>query len=187
MWRRTTEAKDNKKQSLVGFGLFGGLIVFICGGILTWVLAMGSVFRATYTRDPLTDAVNDIGVGVHIPWGVLVMTLGALSMLASIGYGFLHMKGSKKGPRQILQGVRVIARFATDKTGILYTEPGQMEFIDGLKYYVRILSPTEGSVEFESIEDVFWTCGEGMTGEAEVQGRWIGRFVPYADQQVGRI
>ena len=175
----TTEKKDSNKQSFIGIGLFGGLVVFVCGGILTWMLSMSSVFHATATRDPLTGAVNNMGNGVYIPWGVLVMTLGALAMVASVIYGLSQARNPAKGNHQLLRGARVIARFASDKTGMLYTEAGQMEFIDGLKFYVRIVSSTEGSMEYQCAEEVFWMCGEGLEGDAEIKGRWLGSFRPY--------
>ena len=175
----TTERKDTKKQSFIGWGLFGGFLVFICGGIVTWMLSMASVFHATATRDPNTGAVRSMGDGVLIPWGVLIMTLGALTMVSSVIYGLVQAKGSNRGPRRILQKVRVVARFATDNSGVLYTEASQMEFIDNLKFYVRISSATEGSIEYQCTEEVFWMCGEGLEGDAEIQGRWIGGFRPY--------
>ncbi len=175
----TTENKDNRKQSIIGFGLAGGLVIFVCGGILTWMLSMSSVFHATATRNPYTGAVNSMGNGVYIPWGVLIMTLGALTMVASVIYGLSQARNPAKGNRRIVSNVRVVARFATDGTGVLYTEAGQMEFIDNLKYYVRISSASEGSVECQCVEEVFWRCGEGLSGDAEIQGRWLGGFTPY--------
>lgn len=175
----TTENRDNRKQSLIGFGLAGGFVIFICGGILTWMLSMSSVFHATATRNPYTGAVNSMGNGVYIPWGVLVMTLGALAMVVSVVYGLSQARNPAKGNRRMISNVRVIARFAADGTGVLYTEAGQMEFIDNLKYYVRITSALEGSFEYQCSEEIFWRCGEGLSGDAEIQGRWLGAFDPY--------
>lgn len=181
----TTEAKDTRKQKMIGIGLFGGIALLICGGLLTWVLSMGSVFRATYTRDTLrNDAVTDIGVGAYVPWGVLIMAIGALSAVTAVVYGLMQVKGQNSGPRRIIPNCRIVARFAADKTGVLYTEPGQIEFIDNLKFCVRMVSQMEGSVEYECSEEVFWSCGEGMVGDAEFQGKWIGAFRPYAEQPI---
>ena len=175
----TTERKDIRKQSFIGMGLFGGLLVFVCGGILTWMLSISSVLHATATRDPDTGAVNSMGNGVYVPWGILIMTLGALVAAASVIYGLVHARNPSKESHQFIQNARVIALFAPDKTGVLYTEANQMQFIDGLKYNVRIVSASEGSIEYQCVEEVFWMCGEGLEGDAQIRGRWLGGFKPY--------
>ena len=159
----TTERKDIRKQSFIGMGLFGGLLVFVCGGILTWMLSISSVLHATATRDPDTGAVNSMGNGVYVPWGILIMTLGALVAAASVIYGLVHARNPSKESHQF----------------ILYTEANQMQFIDGLKYNVRIVSASEGSIEYQCVEEVFWMCGEGLEGDAQIRGRWLGGFKPY--------
>lgn len=143
------------------------------------MLALSSVFTATATRNPNTGAVNDMGAGTSIPWGMLIMTLGVITMVLSVVYGLVNARAPGKGSRSLVQNATVIARFATDDSGVLYTEQEQIEFLEDPKYYVRISSAIHGSIEYQCVEEVFWMCGEGLKGDAEIQGRWLGAFTPY--------
>ncbi|MBS1700414.1 MAG: hypothetical protein JST12_02030 [Armatimonadetes bacterium] len=176
---QTTEDREKMRHLAVGGGLIGGVVLFLCGGVITWMLAISSVFTATATRNPNTGAVTDMGEGVHIPWGVLVMALGLIIAVMSVIYGLVNARSPGKGTRMTFANMTVIARFATDGTGVLYIEQSQIEFLDDPKYYVRLSGATEGSMEYQCVEEVFWMCGEGLKGEADIQGRWLGAFRPY--------
>jgi hypothetical protein len=47
------------------------------------------------------------------------------------------------------------------------------------QYLVRIQLSGVGSTELECRPETYFAAGEGMVGEAEVQGKWLGKFSPY--------
>lgn len=183
----TTEEKDKRKQYGVGCGIGLGAIISVLSLIVGYALTAGSVHRATYTRDPINNDVKDIGVGVYIPIAVLMFVGGLLLSIGSLVYGIMQEKTKNEGPRKVIQNARIIARFAIDRSGMLQTDESQFEFLENLRFYVRIMSPAEGSLEYECSEAVFYGCGEGMMGDAEVQGRWIGAFRPYVGAPVTHV
>ena len=65
----------------------------------------------------------------------------------------------------------------------MVTDESEFEFLDRPRFYVKILSPTDGSVEYQCHLAVFLNCGEGMMGDAEIQGQWLGAFRPYMGMQ----
>ena len=73
---------------------------------------------------------------------------------------------------------KVISRYVYENGRMVIAE-WEIEALERPRYYVKILWP-DGSVdELETAESVWRNCGEGMFGEAERKGRWLGRFVPY--------
>ena len=179
----TTEEREKRKQYAVGCGVLFGALVSISSLIVGYALTSASVHRATYTREPITDKVNDIGVGVYIPVAVVMFFGGILIITGTLLYGYFQEKNKNQGARLVHASSRVIARFAIDKNGLLITDESSFEFQDKLRYYVRVLSPTEGSLEYECAEPVFFQCGEGMIGDIEITGRWIGAFRPYTGME----
>jgi hypothetical protein len=175
---RTTEQKDNQKMTLIIWSSVVGFVLMICSGFFTWWMTTASIYRATYTRGP-GGQVNDIGVGKFIPLGVLGIFLGSILGVVGLFYGLWISKTEHIGKRKVIGHARILARFGIDDEGRMQTDETQLEFLDGIKYYVRVLSPTEGSIEYQCVEEVFYACGEGMMGEAEIQGKWLGAFRPY--------
>ncbi len=179
----TTEEKEKRKQYAVGCGVLLGALISISSLFVGYALTSASVHRATITRDPTNGNVNDIGVGVYIPIAVVMFFSGILLSIGTLLYGYFQEKNKNQGARIVHQGSRIIARFAIDKNGLLITDESSFEFQDKLRYYVRVLSPTEGSLEYECAEPVFYQCGEGMLGDIEITGRWIGAFRPYTNME----
>jgi hypothetical protein len=179
----TTEEREKRKQYAVGCGVLLGALVSVSSIIVGYALTSSSVHRATYTREPTSGKVNDIGVGVYIPVAVVLFFGGILICIGSLLYGYFQDKNKNQGARIVRPSSRIIARFAIDKNGIQITDESSFEFQDKLRYYVRVLSPTEGSLEYECAEPVFYQCGEGMIGDIELMGRWIGAFRPYTGME----
>jgi len=170
------ERREETRESLVGLGIFGGAILVICSGVLTFVSAVSGVYRATYTRDPNSGTPGDMGNSVYVWLGLAGVLFGVLICLGSIGYALFSEKNRNVGVRRTLVGIKVLARYAVTADGISYSDPADLEFLETPKLYVRLISSQDGSVEYECSEEVFMLCGEGMTGDAEIQGGWIGAF-----------
>lgn len=176
---RTTENKEKTKQYVLGCTIIFGFVLAICSSGLGYMFSVSSVYRATYTRNPNTGQINDMGPGALVALALLGIFLGVCIAIGGLLYGYFQEKNKNEGVRMVIGHARIIARFAIDKNGYLITDESSFEFQDKLRYYVRILSPTEGSLEYECSPPVFYQCGEGMLGDAEITGRWIGAFRPY--------
>ncbi|OWU66332.1 MAG: hypothetical protein CBB60_000040 [Armatimonadetes bacterium Cent15-Ar3] len=176
---RTTEQKEKSKQYVLGCTILFGISLAICSGGLGYMFSVSSVYRATYTREPVTDKITDMGTGSLVPLTLTGIFLGVCIAIGGLVYGYLQEKNKNQGARLVLPSSRIIARFAIDKNGLLITDETSFEFQEKLRFYVRVLSPTEGSLEYECAEPLFYQCGEGMIGDVEITGRWIGAFRPY--------
>ncbi len=167
------------KERLVGWLLVGGLVLMVVCGILTWMFSVAGVYRGTYTRTPITNQITDAGTLNLVPLTIAGMVIGLLMMLAGLGYAFFSMAKQNKGERRVVEHFQILSRYCYDKNQNLLTAEWDIEVAEKPKFYIRGRTP-EGLVgEFETTVEVYFMSGEGMYGEAELQGQWLGRFVPY--------
>ncbi|AIE84312.1 hypothetical protein [Fimbriimonas ginsengisoli] len=166
------------EEKTVGCLMASGCAISIIGGGLMWVFSVAGIFRGTYTRTPVTNQINDAGTLNLVPLMILVVIIGLLMFCGGMGYGFWKVTREKKGPRATQPNFRILARYVYDK-GILITDELAIEQADKPRYYVRGMTPDHVVGEYETTPEVYFQCGEGMVGEAEIQGRWVGRFIPY--------
>jgi len=172
--------RSSTQESLTGCALVAGLVLVVAGAFFSWVFGMGGVYRGTLTRDTLHgDRITDAGTLNLLPFTVALFFLGLFLILGALVYGFHVIGRQRAGKRRTIEYFRILARFATDRRGNMLTSDWQIEAEDNARYYVRASSPHGPAEEYEVSHQVFLACGEGMTGEAEVQGRWLGRFIPY--------
>jgi len=167
------------KERIVGWLLVCGLIVTIISGILLWVCSVAGVYRGTYTRTPITNQITDAGAMNFVPLTILGIVVGLLMMFTGLGYGFWTMSKSRQGPRRVIPNFRVVARYCYDKNQNLLTSEWDIEVAERPRFYVRGVMENGLVGEFETSVEVYFNSGEGMYGEAELQGQWLGRFVPY--------
>lgn len=171
--------KEVFQQKVIGFIMVFGVIFFCCSGLLMIPMGFGGVFRGTYTREPVTDKITDAGTLNLIPLLFFFMAVGILMVLGGLGYGLWIVKNEHQGPRRVIENFRIMARYAYDKAGYHLVDDGMIEFAEGPRFYVRGQTPDGVVLEYEASEAVWRQAGEGMYGEAELQGKWMGRFVPY--------
>jgi hypothetical protein len=171
--------KEVLQQKTIGCVMVAGITIFCCSGGLMVPLGYGGVFRGTYTREPVTNKITDAGTLNLVPLLFTFMVLGVVLLLGGLGYGLWIVKNESSGPRRVVENFRVVARYAYDKNGFHLMDDGQIEFAEGPRFYVRGMTPDGVRLEYESSEAVWRQAGEGMTGEVELQGKWIGRFTPY--------
>lgn len=175
--------KEVFQQKTIGCVMVGGVIMFCCSGLLMIPMGFGGVFRGTYTREPVTDKITDAGTLNLIPILFVFMTLGVAMLVGGVFYGLWVVKNENKGPRQTIEYFKVMARYAYDKNGFYLSDDSQIEFGEGPRFYVRGVTPNGIRLEYEASEQVWRQCGEGMDGEVELQGKWIGRFTPYIGER----
>ena len=167
------------KEKTVGCLLVGGLVIAIISFGLLWVFSVSGIYRGTYTRTPVTNEITDAGTLNLVPLTILGIVVGLLMMFGGLGYAFWTMSREKHGPRRTEENFRVIARYCYDRTMQLITSEWDIEVADRPKFYVRGMFENGVVGEFETTIEVYYQAGEGMVGEAELQGKWLGRFVPY--------
>lgn len=170
------------KERLVGWLLVGGFVLSIISGILMWVFSVAGIYRGTYTRKPITNEITDAGSLNLVPLTILGLAVGVLMMFGGVAFGFFAMSRDRSGPRKIEQNFRVLSRYCYDRSQNLITSDFDIEVAENPRFYIRGVLQSGVVGEFETTMEVFYQAGEGMFGEAELQGKWLGRFVPYIGQ-----
>jgi len=168
------------KEKWVGCLMVLGMVMCACGGGFAMIFSMGGVFRGTYTREAVTDRITDAGTLNWAPAAFSFAGVGVFICLGALGYGLYYSnRGSLKGPRQVIENAKVLSRYAVTKENVYLTDPVDLDYHEGLVYCVQLQINQYDKFEYRCSPEVFWQCGEGMFGEAEIQGKWIGRFTPY--------
>ena len=177
--------REALKQRTIGWLLVVGAVFIVCGFAGSWVFSMAGVFHGTYTREAFTNKIRDPGT---LNWVPLCLTLAAVGVLMCLGgfiYGWINIATERTGPQRTLDNVKVIARYAINRQGDMLSEWYQVEEARGtVRFYARLLLPTQETVEFECSESVFHACGEGMFGRAVLQNKWLGQFIGYVGSPV---
>lgn len=174
------KTRTSTQESVVGCTLIGGVGVIVLALFLTWLFVAGGVFRGTYTRDVAAgDKITDAGTLNLVPLSLTLLVVGIVMVAGSLFYGGWFERRGHVGAVRKEEYFRVLARFATDRRGNLLVSDWEIEVAERPRYYVRGILPGGHSDEYEVPVEVYFACGEGMTGQAEIQGRWLGRFVPY--------
>ena len=165
------ERRLERRDTIIGWFMFGGLIMMIGCGLGTYILAIGGGIGGMQVT-PIFNVVKWLPV------------LGLIVYLTGLIYGMHSEKTEHVGNRVLVQNCRILARYAiTRDTQRMVTDESEFEFLDRPKFYVKMLSPIDGSVEYQCHHAVYLNCGEGMIGDAEVQGQWLGAFRPYMGMQ----
>lgn len=174
---------DPTKEKAVGCVLAGGFVLAVASGILAWVFTMGGVFRGTYTRTPITNHINDAGTLNLLPLMVTLIAIGVAMMLGAVTYGLLYSKMEATGTRRKIEDALILSRYAVSKSGNILSD-WELEGTDDARFYVRMMVPGGRPAEYPVAAETYFNCAEGAAGEAEMQGRWIGRFTPYVGPRV---
>lgn len=171
------------KEALVGWLIVGGLLISVISLGFGWMFGVAGIYRGTYTREPLTNKITDAGTLNLLPVTLVFLVLGLAMVAGGLIMGFSFIGSQRKGPGKSIEYFRILARFATSRDGNLLAD-WEIEAADRPRFYVRATFPNGGIDEFEVAPEIYFQCGEGMVGQADVQGRWIGRFIPYIGEPV---
>jgi hypothetical protein len=156
-----------------------GTVLAVCGCLSTVVFGMAGVFRATATREPVTDRIRDVGTFAWIPNSITWAALGFALVGGAIAYIAWYDRRSRSGPRETKPNTRVLGRYGINANGDYMHNSWEFEFAEFARYFVQLQTGPGRVSEYECDASVFWQCGEGMWGEAEFQRKWLGRFTPY--------
>lgn len=159
--------------------LAGGVFTMVASLFFTWVFSMAGVFHSTATRNPTTGEVNSLGDAALVPIFIVLFVAGLGMTGFAVFSGLRYSKRAYGGPKETIDNAFIVARYGVDRNGYVLTQDYQIEGCDRPRYYVRMQLPNAIPSEFECEPAVFYQCGEGMTGQATVQGKWLGSFIPY--------
>jgi hypothetical protein len=152
--------------------IYGGAAVALLGFIASGVLFMAGTFHATYNRQQGTP----IGDAIFFPLALGLFGLGVLMVVGGLGYGIWINKNQHKGEMRMIEEVKVAARYAYDRDGSMLTSELDLEHADRPRFYIRLQHADGQAEEFECAPEVYAMAGEGMSGRAWVQGKWLSRF-----------
>ena len=165
---------DPRKEKAVGCVLAGGALLSFCSLPLMYLFAVAGGFRLTATRGSGADP----GTLNLIPLMATVFVVGLILSSVAVAYGLLYSKRQSSGPRRVIADALVLSRYALSKSGSFLNDY-EIETIDDPKFFVRMRTSDGRVGEYPVAPEAYFNCAEGMPGEAELQGRWLGRFTPY--------
>ena len=152
------------KQGATAFLVIAGALVAFCSGGLLLLFGLANMAGGSRAEVP--------GLGFGLVLGLTMIVVGA-------AYGMWSAATERSGIRATKQ-VKVVARYAFNREGLMLVSEWEIEACDRPRYYVRLdFGYPAGTLECECSEQVYYQCGEGMTGIADLQGKWIGSFVPH--------
>lgn len=153
------QRSEEFNQKIIVFFLIGGIALMVLG-----IIGLAMFFNPSFILLALL---------------CILMILGGAGLVgASIFYGIALEKASKSGPELVEPNCRVMARYGVNSRNEIMSSDWAVDSED-FKPYVRLHSPTRGAIEFQCAFPVWDQCGEGMIGEAVIQGRWLSSFKPY--------
>jgi hypothetical protein len=167
------------REKAVGWTMVLGAVLCGLSAVLAFTFAGAGIFHATLTRNPTTGAINDMGDSVLVPPAMLAFSLGLLMIGGSIAYVLIKTKTRHAGRMRILPNARVIARYGYTKDWNMLTEEYQFAEAEDPTYFLKIETSPGVIGEYECRPETYFSAGEGMIGEAMLQGKWCGRFAPY--------
>lgn len=106
--------------------------------------------------------------------GFVLMLIGAVLLVIGIAIGLSFAFKLRTHPHEV-QNVKVMSRYALNDAGEMVFSNFEYE-AGGGKMYVQLMMPNQENLEFQTSWGVFLACGEGMTGNAIVQGDWLTSF-----------
>lgn len=173
---------DPTKEKLVGCALAGGALIAFCSLPLMWVFALSGVFRGTMTREAGTDRIVDAGTLNYVPLMITIFVVGLALMSGAVWYGLVYNKNLARGPHRVIADALVLSRYAMTKQGDFLSD-WELEGAEDPRFYVRMRTPDGKVGEYPVAAETYFNCAEGMPGEVELQGRWVGRFTPYVGER----
>ena len=177
----TTEELDVQKQKQLGWVIVGGLGFSVLSGFGIYALEAGRLVFTGNSSNPTYLQVQSLTTKVLVWVAMAGIVLGVCITLVGFLYGILEDTKKNLGIPRVLERARIIARYGVDSQGNYVNDERQFESHADLRFFVRMRTPGEGSLEYECSQRVFETCGEGSIGDAEIQGQWIRGYVAYRD------
>lgn len=158
-----------ERYGMSGLLMLGGALMLV-GFLITGITCLGGVVRSIRSNDPSLLLIAGMGL--------VIATIGALLWAGVFGYGFWLERNRTKGAQRTLNPVYVVAAYVVDKNTQEIAPYWRDYPPEQLRFFVRLRLPNRRDDEFECAPELFSGVGEGMLGEAVVQGNWLCRFKP---------
>ncbi|MFQ3611983.1 MAG: hypothetical protein SNJ72_10880, partial [Fimbriimonadales bacterium] len=159
-----------KERHGMGWLLMLGGAMMLLGFLITGITCLGGIVNFTRHGDPSLLLIAWLGVAVAVA--------GILIMAGVFGYGIWLDRNRFKGPQTTLNPVYVVATYVVDRTTQETVSYWREYPVEQLRFFVRLRLPNRRDDEFECAPELFSSVGEGMMGEAVVQGNWLCSFKP---------
>lgn len=147
-----------RENQIAGMLLVG--ILMLPGGI--FVMLGGMMFKAQLLM--ALGLVISVGGVFLAGWGVF--------------FGHATNRSAGKSGVQWVNNCYVVGRFAIDQNGEMIFSEFEDNDLPRVKFFVRLKHPEGHDQEYECSRELISQIGEGMTGSAQVKGRWLGSFTP---------
>ncbi len=151
------QRKDEFNQKLIAYLTIGGGVLFVVGLVSRIFFIMILPLMA-------------------LSWLMLICGMGLA--VSGIAYGLMYERTQHEGHPVVEPHCRVMARYGVNELNEIVTSDWAHDDVP-FRPFVRLHSPRRGAMEFECALPVWEQCGEGMDGEAIIQGRWLSSFTPY--------
>ena len=163
---------DATREKLTGCALTLGAVLMLGSGFFGYAFFTAGMFQVLASRG---GTKGDLDL---IPVVVLFFTVGLALCVGAVAYGLLYDRRRSSGSRRVVSDALVLSRYATNRRGDFLSD-WDLEGAEDARFYVRMRLPDGKVGEFPVAPETYSNCAEGMPGEVELQGRWVGRFTPY--------
>lgn len=167
---------DPIREKLTAFSLAMGILLMVGSGVFGYAIFAAGMHQVLASRG---GTHGDLDL---LPIVLLVFTVGLGLSAGAVAYGLLYDKRKTSGPRRIVADALVLSRYATNRRGDLLSD-WELEEADDPRFFVRMRLPGGRSAEYPVAAETYFNCAEGMPGEVELKGRWVGRFTPYVGER----
>lgn len=154
-----------RRENQIAWMLVGGVGVSILGlfvTILMFVSAMGLRSKTPLILVAL-GPIMIVGGVVMAGWGVF--------------FGHMTNRSASNAGVRGLNHCYVVGRFAMSPRGEMIFSDFEELDDPKTKFFVRLKLPDGRDDEFECSQELISQIGEGMVGNVQVKGRWLGSFV----------
>ena len=114
---------------------------------------------------------------------IFMMVLGPLLFVGGVAllgwgvfYGHFTNRQASSGGVRWLTDCYVVGRFAVNSNGdMVFSDFEELDH-PKTKFFVQLKTPDGRQDEFECSRELIGQIGEGMIGNVQVKGRWLGSF-----------
>lgn len=155
-----------RKENLIAWMLLLS-VALVLGGIFMTMIGFGSAMGIK-SKSPI----------FFIAMGPVMVVLGVVLAGWAVFSGHLTNKKMDSAGPQTINGCYIVGRYALNEIGeMIFSD---FEDIDHpkAKFFVRIKTAQGKDEEYECSPQLMSQIGEGMVGNVQVRGRWLGSFVP---------
>lgn len=153
-----------KENQIAWMLVLGGALAFL--GLIVLILAFLSSMSLRSKTPPIVIALGPI------------MIIGGIALAGwGVFYGHLSNRKADKAGTRFIPDCYIVGRFAyNENKDMIFSDFEELDSPKD-KFYVRLKTADGRDEEFECSRDLIVQVGEGMIGDAQAKGRWLGSFV----------